>query len=112
MKTLSEIIDLYGAKRNGSKEWRAFCPAHADDTPSLDITKKNGRIVFYCRSTKGCKSEDILAAKGLNFADVCADSGNAAGHSTNRSKYEKRQIEKIYDYRDDQKSSSPSDRSL
>lgn len=48
-----------GGKKIG-RNWRCKCPAHDDKTPSLDITEKDGKIVFICRS--GCTQEAVIAA--------------------------------------------------
>jgi hypothetical protein len=41
--------------------WKARCPAHRDDTPSLSISEgKNGTPVVYCHG--GCKQLDVIAA--------------------------------------------------
>ena len=56
----AEIADaLGGAKRNGAG-WYCLCPAHDDSSPSLDITEKDGKVVFICRA--GCDQKLVLAA--------------------------------------------------
>ena len=47
------------ARRNGAG-WRACCPAHDDNNPSLDITDGNGKVLVNCRS--GCSQEAVIAA--------------------------------------------------
>jgi hypothetical protein len=50
---------LGGTKTAGG--WKAKCPAHRDDTPSLSISDgKNGTPVVYCHG--GCKQLDVIAA--------------------------------------------------
>lgn len=60
--------------RKGSGEWwSACCPAHDDKGPSLGfIEHPNGNVGFVCRA--GCTKESILAAMGLQWADVFAES--------------------------------------
>lgn len=46
-------------------QWRggygmACCPAHDDTNPSLDVTQKNGRVLFCCRA--GCSQREVLSA--------------------------------------------------
>jgi len=38
----------------------ACCPAHQDRTPSLSVTQKNGRLLFYCHA--GCSQGDVISA--------------------------------------------------
>lgn len=39
---------------------RTHCPAHADQTPSLDVDDRRGRVLVICRA--GCAQTEILAA--------------------------------------------------
>ncbi len=49
--------------------WIARCPAHADKAPSLSIRElDDGRILVHCFA--GCPVSDVLAAVGLEFADL------------------------------------------
>lgn len=62
--------------------WRALCPCHDDQNPSLAIHERNGRILVHCRA--GCAQESIVMAlkKGKLWPE--------------------REIDAVYDYRDDQ----------
>jgi putative DNA primase/helicase len=40
----------------------ACCPAHDDTNPSLNVTQKNGRVLFYCHA--GCSQHEVLSALG------------------------------------------------
>lgn len=45
------------------------CPCHNDKKASLTVSiGDNGGIVFFCHA--GCRTEDILSAIGLTFADI------------------------------------------
>lgn len=49
--------------------FRACCPAHDDQHPSLSIREgDDGRILLHCWA--GCKTADVLAALGLSWADL------------------------------------------
>jgi putative DNA primase/helicase len=62
--------------RGRDDRWRALCPAHPDNNPSLDITVGNdGRVLMICRS-RGCAIAAIVAAIHLTTADLFADSSN------------------------------------
>jgi len=55
---------------------QAQCPAHADNTPSLSIGRRNdGKgVVLYCQ-TGGCDYRDVLQAIGLTDQDLFDDKG-------------------------------------
>ena len=51
---------LGGAQRSGNG-WKARCPSHADENPSLSISEgRNGRVLLYCHA--GCSQSDVIAA--------------------------------------------------
>lgn len=67
------------------------CPAHADSTPSLSVTEKDGKILFHCHG--GCLQDRVLIAlkeKGL------WPSGKGAGHIPLR----KKELVATYGYKD------------
>ncbi len=67
---------LKGARKGSKGWWSACCPAHADKGPSLGfIEHQNGNVGFVCRA--GCDKESILAAMGITWADVFAESMSA-----------------------------------
>ena len=69
--TIEEIVDLYDAEEvKQDEEWQACCPAHDDDTPSLSISYKDSKILLYCHA--GCPTDEVLAANGLTFANICS----------------------------------------
>jgi len=57
------------------ESYKALCPAHADNKPSLciDLTH-DGCILLYCRS--GCGAGNVLAAIGLDMADLFPDNNS------------------------------------
>ena len=51
---------LDGAQCSGDG-WKARCPCHDDDTPSLSVSDgKNGRVLVHCHA--GCSQSDVIAA--------------------------------------------------
>jgi hypothetical protein len=62
------LSQLRGVKgRNGS--WTARCPAHDDKSPSLAVREtQDGRVLVHCFG--GCATEDVLAAVGMDMADL------------------------------------------
>ena len=56
-------------RQTGPDRWSAPCPAHPDKTPSLRIRElPDGRVLLHCFT--GCSVESVLAALGLEFADL------------------------------------------
>lgn len=56
-------------RQTGPGRWLACCPAHADKSPSMTIRElDDGRVLIHCFT--GCPPADILAAVGLEFADL------------------------------------------
>lgn len=54
---------------SGKGRWKARCPAHADDGPSLSVLEgADGKIVLKCFA--GCGFEDILSAMNLEAKDL------------------------------------------
>jgi hypothetical protein len=62
------VSRLDGVRRTGPGRFVARCPAHADKSPSLSVTEKEGHVLFHCFA--GCAPADVLAAIGLEFKDI------------------------------------------
>ncbi len=59
------LLNTLDARKSGDG-FIARCPAHEDRTPSLSISKPNGRILLHCHA--GCEQQsviDALKARGL-----------------------------------------------
>lgn len=66
---LEEILErLKGVQKTGTNQWRAKCPAHDDDKPSLSIKLDTNRILLHCFA--GCSPEAIVDALGLEMRDL------------------------------------------
>src|SRR5260370_16079482 len=77
-----------GFSKNG-QGWKAICPIHDDNNPSLSISEnKDGRILLHCFA--GCSTQMILDCAGLRMADL------APGASLPR------RLVARYGYRDDE----------
>lgn len=62
---LSRLSDV----TSSGTEWRARCPAHDDETPSLSIRLgDDGRVLVNCFAR--CAPEQVVAAVGLRMADL------------------------------------------
>jgi hypothetical protein len=71
MDVLTEIVlpKLDGV-RSQYGGFMARCPAHDDGKASLSLTRgKEHPVVFHCHA--GCERDDILAAAGLSWGDLC-----------------------------------------
>lgn len=66
-----------GVKWNGENKLQCCCPAHNDDTASLSISERDGKLLLYCHA--GCDTFDILAAEMPYFNkyinDLCTTNG-------------------------------------
>jgi len=63
MSSAAEIIAALGGN---PRYGLARCPAHADSTPSLKVSEKNGRVLVHCHA--GCSQAEVikeLKARGL-----------------------------------------------
>lgn len=59
---------LDGVRRSG-KGWIAKCPAHEDRTASLAVTVgEDSRVLLHCFA--GCTAHEVLAALGMQLADL------------------------------------------
>lgn len=56
---------------NGKGRHMARCPAHADGSPSLQITQKDNRILIHCFA--GCGANDVLDAINLDYSVLYPD---------------------------------------
>ncbi len=67
LDTLLSSLDK--VRQTGPGRWSAKCPSHDDKSPSLSIRElEDGRILVHCFT--GCPVSDVLAAIGLEFADL------------------------------------------
>jgi DNA primase len=69
---MAEVADLLTRldKVSGKHPtWKARCPAHKDNSPSLHITQADdGRILIYCFA--GCGTGDVMDAIGMSLSDL------------------------------------------
>lgn len=70
MKLDEFLLRLSGVRKAG-KGFKACCPAHNDQSPSLSIEWKDGRILVKCFA--GCATEDVVRAMGLTMSDLFDD---------------------------------------
>lgn len=73
MSSQALLSRLNKVRKNGTGQYMAQCPCHADKTASLAIKDMNdGRILINCFA--GCDTYSILRAVGLDWQDVLPES--------------------------------------
>jgi hypothetical protein len=66
---LDQFIGRLERVKKSGRGFIARCPAHEDKTASLSITAgDDGRVLLHCFA--GCRSADVVAAAGLEIADL------------------------------------------
>lgn len=69
------ISRLDTVRERGEGRWLARCPAHDDRTPSLSVRETgDGTVLIHCWA--GCAAADVVAAAGLELADLFPDRGD------------------------------------
>jgi hypothetical protein len=67
----------------GPGNWMACCPAHRDQSPSLSIRElDDGRVLIWCFG--GCSAAEVVAAVGLDLADLFPPSPGRPHGSSSR----------------------------
>ena len=62
------VLQRLDAVQKSGNGWRARCPACSGTSRKLSIAESDGRILVHCFG--GCRSDDVLAAVGLSWADL------------------------------------------
>lgn len=77
--------------------YKARCPAHSDERPSLEVSQGEKGALIVCRSV-GCSADDIVAALGLTMADLFDQKqlGNGGGEIVATYDYVDEQLELLY----------------
>jgi putative DNA primase/helicase len=70
-KRIAEILSKFNNVKQTATGWQASCPAHDDNNPSLSISVADGKILLHCFAE--CETVDVLAAAGLDWADLNLD---------------------------------------
>jgi len=89
------LARLKGVKRNGSSQYDALCPAHADKEQSLSVSEKDGKILLHCHA--GCSTDSILGVLGLEMWDLFSEERQPYNPNNGKPKNE---IAAVYDYKD------------
>jgi hypothetical protein len=70
-KAIAGILSKFKNVKETATGWQASCPAHDDNNPSLSISIKDQKILLHCFAD--CETADVLAAAGLEWADLRLD---------------------------------------
>jgi putative DNA primase/helicase len=79
---IDRILSVLEGVRETANGWEACCPAHADSTPSLSVSKNtNGDALFHCKAL--CTQDEVIRAlelRGVKRSELFAHrSANGAG---------------------------------
>jgi len=66
------LSKLDKVKLVGTNKWTACCPVHDDNSPSLSITVKDGKLLCYCFAC-GAKGIDVALSVGLPAQSLFSD---------------------------------------
>lgn len=66
--TAEPLLSRLDRVKKSGDGWMARCPAHDDRTASLSVTEAPDKVLVHCFG--GCRTEDVLAAVGLEFKDL------------------------------------------
>jgi hypothetical protein len=87
VERVQSALEAAGSRRSG-RDWQ--CPAHQDHKASLSVSEgRDGRAVLCCHA--GCETQAVLAALGLDWADLFPEGRNG-----------KAELVATYDYTDEQ----------
>lgn len=59
---LEAVLAKFERVEKSGASYKVLCPCHADNKPSLSISEKDGKILFFCHA--GCAYEDIMKKLG------------------------------------------------
>lgn len=78
MKPVEKALDQLEGVHESNGSWKALCPAHDDQEPSLSVSEgDDGRVLLRCFA--GCENEEIVAAMGLEMKDLFERNGHRVG---------------------------------
>ena len=85
------LTRLDRVKSTGRGRWIARCPAHDDGRPSLSVRElADGRVLLH--DFGGCATSDVLAALGLDVADLFPEKIDGHGGRRERDPHNVRDV--------------------
>lgn len=79
MISLGDLLAKFEKPRKNGERWMVKCPAHADGSPSLQVSEGEQGILLKCFG--GCPTEAVVGALGLKLEDLFYESKNGNGHA-------------------------------
>ena len=76
---------LDGVRSTGLGRWLARCPAHDDKRASLSVRELDNKLLVH--DFAGCAVHEILAAVGLDFADLFTARTSTSGTKAKRHRF-------------------------
>lgn len=71
LQRVLSALEAHGKRwRHQSGGYRAQCPAHDDEHPSLSVTNGDGTVALKCHGGAACSAESIVGALGLRMSDL------------------------------------------
>lgn len=68
---LTDLLTRLSSVTTTSSGYRALCPAHDDNEPSLSLRQEDDKVLLNCHA--GCDTEEIVNALGLEMSDLFSD---------------------------------------
>lgn len=95
MRPLESVLDRLKGVQESNGSYKALCPAHRDNEPSLSIKEgDDGKVLLRCFA--GCTLGDVTEAIGLSLRDLFPEPSSGA-HSNGKMH---RNVAEAYDYTD------------
>lgn len=69
IEAILQRLDKVTSKGDG---YLARCPHHEDNSPSLTITERDGKVLLHCFA--GCTAEEVMHSINLEMRDLFSDS--------------------------------------
>lgn len=66
--TAQPLLDRLDGLQKTGNGWRARCPACGGRSQKLSIAERDGKVLIH--DFGGCSASEVLAAVGLNWADI------------------------------------------
>lgn len=69
---IEDILPHLEKVRRSGRGYTACCPVHGDNSPSMSITEKDGKVLAHCHAC-GASGSDVVESLGLPMSYLFAD---------------------------------------
>jgi len=74
LERVRSTLEAAGSRKGAGQDWQ--CPTHDDRQASLSVTEgRDAKVIINCHA--GCRTEDVIAALGLSWADLFGEDRKA-----------------------------------